>query len=97
VKSDVEDLLLKVSEVDGVINVVATDNGFEFETLAGQDCRPDVARVIIQSGADLLEFHQVNMSLEDIFLQLTQDEIDLSSDEQMVDSSSDDSQMAESN
>jgi ABC-2 type transport system ATP-binding protein len=51
-----------------------TGNGsLEFETLTGQDIRPDVARTLVKSGFDLLEMRQVGASLEDVFLQLTRE------------------------
>jgi hypothetical protein len=36
--------------------------------------RPEVARVVVNQGYDLLELRPIGMSLEDIFLQLTRDE-----------------------
>ena len=39
-----------------------------------QDPRPDVARVLVNAGFDLLEMKPVGLSLEEIFLQLTRDE-----------------------
>ena len=38
--------------------------------------RPQVAREIIAAGLDLLELQPLNLSLEEIFLQLTRDEAD---------------------
>jgi hypothetical protein len=35
--------------------------------------RPAVAKATIEAGFDLLEFHPIGLSLEEIFLQLTQD------------------------
>jgi ABC-2 type transport system ATP-binding protein len=49
---------------------------FEFETVPGQDARPQVAREIIAAGLDLLELQPLSLSLEEIFLQLTRDEAD---------------------
>ena len=40
----------------------------------GQDARPEVARILVSQGYDLLEMRPVGMSLEDIFLKLTRDE-----------------------
>jgi ABC-2 type transport system ATP-binding protein len=77
VRGDVEDLLPKLSDIPGVTNITpATGNGFEFETSPGQDSRPHVARKIIEAGYDLLEFRPINLSLEDIFLQLVRDQVD---------------------
>lgn len=81
IKGDVDDLLDKVSGAQGVIGITRiSEDMFEFETLSGQDARPEVARLIIQSGYDLLEFRPNNLSLEDIFLQLTRDEVDLAAE-----------------
>jgi hypothetical protein len=46
----------------------------EFETLPGQDPRPEVARTLVNAGFDLLEMKPIGLSLEEIFLQLTRDE-----------------------
>jgi hypothetical protein len=50
------------------------DGGVEFETQAGQDVRPEVARAVVTTGFDLLELKPLGVSLEEIFLQLTRDE-----------------------
>jgi len=72
---DIDGLDTIVSEVPGVTHVaVSGDGSLEFETVPGQDARPDVARAIVNSGYNLLELHPIGMSLEDIFLQLTRDE-----------------------
>ena len=77
VRGDVNDLLPQLAGVAGVNSITPrTDDSFEFETVPGQDARPQVARAIIHAGFDLLEFRPVNMSLEDIFLQLTRDEVE---------------------
>jgi ABC-2 type transport system ATP-binding protein len=43
----------------------------EVESLAGQNVRPELARSVVKAGWNLLEMRGINMSLEDIFLQLT--------------------------
>lgn len=53
---------------------VKGEGELEFETLPGQDPRPDVARALVNAGFDLLEMKPVGLSLEEIFLQLTRDE-----------------------
>ena len=64
-----------VSAISGVAKVAERFDGrLEFETIPGQDPRPDVARALINAGYDLLEMRPVGMSLEDIFLELTRDE-----------------------
>lgn len=77
VRGDVSDLLPQLSNIPGVINITPHDDDrFEFESAPGQDARPQVARAIFNANLDLLEFSPVNMSLEDIFLQLTRDEVE---------------------
>jgi len=74
-ESRLNDLLAALEKVPGVINITPKTGGrFEFETAPGQDSRPEAARLIVSTGFDLLDFHPIKMSLEEIFLQLTQDE-----------------------
>lgn len=73
-----EGLLSLVKQLPGVRSVTRfSDDGIEFEMSPGQDIRPIVARTVIEAGYELLEFSPVGMSLEDIFLQLTRDEVNL--------------------
>lgn len=75
VRGDASELVPQIQKISGIVSVSAQgDNSLEFETTPGIDARPEVARYVIQSGFDLLELHAVNLSLEDIFLQLTRDE-----------------------
>jgi ABC-2 type transport system ATP-binding protein len=67
-----DELLLRIT---GVSRVIGLNEGFEIETTPGQDIRPEIARTVVQSGFDLLELRPIGLSLEDIFLQLTQDEV----------------------
>lgn len=72
---DIDGLDTIISGIPGVNHVAVVDDGsLEFETVPGQDARPDVARAVVNSGYNLLELHPIGMSLEDIFLQLTRDE-----------------------
>ncbi len=58
-----------------VNKVLATDPGtFEIECEAGSDCRADIARLIVESGWGLLQLNATNVSLEDVFLELTADQ-----------------------
>ena len=76
VKGDGEDLVPKISKIKGIQNVnINPDGSLEFQFAPGVDVRPDVARSVIGAGYDLLELRPVGMSLEDIFLQLTQDTV----------------------
>lgn len=75
VGGDADGLEALVNQVPGVSHVISSDGGqFEFETLPGEDPRPEVARVIVNAGYPLLEMRSISLSLEDIFLQLTRDE-----------------------
>jgi ABC-2 type transport system ATP-binding protein len=74
VRGDSEKLSEKVKAVRGVTNVKSTADGtIEFQFNPGQDIRPEIAKLVINEGYDLLEFRPVGMSLEEIFLQLTRD------------------------
>jgi ABC-2 type transport system ATP-binding protein len=75
VGGDTDGLLDAVQGVAGITQVSQGGEGrIEFETLPGQDPRPEVARAIVSAGFNLLEMRPIGMSLEDIFLQLTRDE-----------------------
>jgi ABC-2 type transport system ATP-binding protein len=75
IRGELGDLPELLARTPGVINIMArSDDSLEYESIPGQDIRPQVARAIVDAGYDLLEFSPVNMSLEDIFLQLTRDE-----------------------
>lgn len=70
--SVVPDLL---KSIPGIIHsAIQSDGAVEFECLPGQDVRPQVARALVDDGYDLLSLQTVNLSLEEIFLQLTREE-----------------------
>jgi ABC-2 type transport system ATP-binding protein len=72
---DSEGIESVISSIPGVAKIAERYDGrLEFETIPGQDPRPDVARALIQAGYDLMEMRPVGLSLEDIFLELTRDE-----------------------
>jgi ABC-2 type transport system ATP-binding protein len=74
VKGEADDLIPIVSKISGVQNAkLQSDGSIEFQFEPGTDVRPEVAKATISAGFDLLEFRPVELSLEDIFLQLTQD------------------------
>ena len=76
VRGESDDLAGKVKKIKGVRDVEAkADGSVEFEFSAGQDVRPQVAKAVVQGGYDLLEMRPVGMSLEEIFLELTRDNI----------------------
>lgn len=75
VGGDEDGLSELISGVNGVIRAFRSlDGGVEFETSAGSDVRPEVARAVVTAGYDLLELRPIGVSLEEIFLQLTRDE-----------------------
>ncbi len=75
-RADSKDVLPLVQGVSGVLNAeVKGADAIEFETMPGQDSRPAVAKSLIQAGYDLLQLESITMSLEEIFLQLTREDI----------------------
>jgi ABC-2 type transport system ATP-binding protein len=66
--------------VAGVTRVTETDRrdnlvGYEVESEHGHDVRRDLARSVVASGWGLLELRPMRMSLEEIFLSLTTEEM----------------------
>ena len=75
VRGDNDGLLEKIKKVKGVQNVHAmADGAVEYQFMPAQDIRPEVAKLVIQSGYELLEMHSVGMSLEEIFLEVTKED-----------------------
>ena len=75
VKGDAKDLLAVVSPLPGVTNAeVKGSDEVEISMAAGQDIRPQIANAIVNNKIGLLEMKTSSLSLEDIFMQLTQDE-----------------------
>ncbi len=70
-----DDLLQRLQHLAGV-RLVETVGEQRLEIIAaeGHEVRPQVARTILESGHNLLEMRQAEMSLEEIFLQLIQEE-----------------------
>ncbi len=74
VRGDADGLEATVKKVKGTRNIEATDNEtIEFEISSDQDVRPQVAKAVVQAGYELIELRPIGMSLEEIFLELTQD------------------------
>jgi ABC-2 type transport system ATP-binding protein len=66
--------------VPGVTRVVEADRrdgliGYEVDSESGRDVRRDLARAVVSSGWGLLEMRPMRMSLEDVFLSLTTEEV----------------------
>jgi ABC-2 type transport system ATP-binding protein len=66
-----------LASVPGVTRVVASDagGGFEVESERGTDIRRELAKTVVTRGWGLLELRPMRMSLEEIFLQVTTDEV----------------------
>ncbi len=70
-----------LNSVRGVISVTPEHSGndrtdFEIQSAKGADVRRELAQIVVSRGWGLLEMRQIQMSLEDIFLQLTTEESD---------------------
>jgi ABC-2 type transport system ATP-binding protein len=64
-----------LSSVDGVLDVFPQGEGrFEVRCPPDVDRRPQLAQAVVERGWELLELRTVDMSLEDVFLELTTDE-----------------------
>lgn len=73
------DALATLEGVDGVAGVTRADtqgnvSGYAIESNQGDDVRRELSRAVVTNGWGLLELRPRQMSLEDIFLQLTTDE-----------------------
>jgi len=72
VRGDADGLDETVKKVKGTRKVSSKqEDAIEFEFSAGQDVRPQVAKAVVQAGFELIEMRPVGMSLEEIFLELT--------------------------
>jgi len=72
-----EELAAALENLNGVhkVSLAATDNSKLFvETDRSGDLRPEIARLVVDKGMDLLELKLVDLSLEDIFMQLVTEE-----------------------
>ena len=72
-----EPLAADIGSLSGVRNVSVESNGtskFVIETDPSRDMRPEIARLAVEKGRDLLEMKSVQLSLEDIFMQLVTEE-----------------------
>ena len=79
--ADTTELTAALRDVPGVTSVKRTNREGQVELTSspGQDIRPAVAKAVVDAGLGLLEFRSVGISLEEIFLQLTQEERQLTS------------------
>ena len=79
--SDAKSLAKLLGEIPGIEGVKPADGGVEVSGPPGKDVRPLLARTIVDAGMDLLELRASKVSLESVFLQLTQEENDLEATE----------------
>jgi ABC-2 type transport system ATP-binding protein len=75
VKGIVDDLIKPIQKLKGVeeVNKYSEDT-IEINVSPAIDARPEIARLTIKKGFDLLELRAANLSLEEIFLQLTRED-----------------------
>jgi ABC-2 type transport system ATP-binding protein len=74
------DITSSLGGVAGVTRVAEADRrnglvGYEVESESGRDIRRELARTIVSGGWGLTELRPMRMSLEEIFLSLTTDEV----------------------
>jgi ABC-2 type transport system ATP-binding protein len=75
-----QDVSPALARIDGVSRVVEADRregvvGYEVETERGHDIRRELARAVVNGGWGLLELRPMRMSLEEIFLSLTTEDV----------------------
>jgi len=83
VEAATEDAGAALAAVPGVTRVTAVDHhetsggpaAFEVESAPESDVRRELARAVVTRGWGLLELRPVRMSLEDVFLQVTTEEV----------------------
>jgi len=83
VRGEADELADKIAGIKDVQEVkIQADGAIEFQFAPGKDLRPDIARLTIESNYDLLELRPINLSLEEIFLQLTREDVALEQEEE---------------
>ena len=74
VRGDADGLDGTIKAVKGTRKVKSNKlHAVEFEFSAEQDVRPQVAEAVVKAGYELIEMRPIGASLEDIFLELTED------------------------
>jgi ABC-2 type transport system ATP-binding protein len=77
IKGNISDVISVMEGVEGVQKITAREDGegrMVVETDRSRDLRPEIARLVVERGADLLELKVMDLSLEDIFMQLVTEE-----------------------
>ncbi|MFV1858025.1 MAG: ABC transporter ATP-binding protein [Anaerolineales bacterium] len=72
--SDSESLVKLLGNLSDIDEIRPIEGGVEVSGPPGKDLRPMIARMVVESGLDLLELSASSVSLERIFLQLTQEQ-----------------------
>lgn len=76
VRGEADELANKIAAIKGIQEVITQGEGLlEFQFAPGRDLRPEVARLTVDEKYDLLEMRPINLSLEEIFLELTRSDI----------------------
>ncbi|MBC7288833.1 MAG: ATP-binding cassette domain-containing protein [Armatimonadetes bacterium] len=75
-RGDINALAKRILDISGVTAVRPGDESgtLYVDSEVGADVRADVAKLVVQQGADLLELRPVEMSLEEVFRELTMEE-----------------------
>jgi ABC-2 type transport system ATP-binding protein len=77
VDGDGDGLTGELQNLPGVLSVQSVEDGrLEIETGPGEDLRPHIAEVVVKGGWRLLELRRERLSLEEIFIQLTREEVE---------------------
>jgi len=76
VRGEADELVEKIAKLKGIQEAKSLGEGLiEFQFAPGKDLRPEVARLTIEAKYDLLEMRPINLSLEEIFLELTRGDL----------------------
>ena len=70
-----------LERIAGVTRVAEADRrdgvvGYEVDSEQGRDVRRDLARAVVSSGWGLLELRPMRLSLEEVFLSLTTEDVE---------------------
>lgn len=63
-----------LADVHAVRAMRGDKGAYQVETAVGKDCRPEIARAVVEGGWGLLELRGLEMSLEEVFVELTSEE-----------------------
>jgi ABC-2 type transport system ATP-binding protein len=76
VRGEADELISKLRQLKGIqeVHPAQGEGSLEYQFAPGKDMRPEVARMTVELNYDLLEMRPINLSLEEIFLELTKSE-----------------------